>query len=374
MRGHSFREHGGHGLANLLCTCIGLQETKRHRSDHFVYQRQEQDDHFGDRPAGPQVPVIHTFSPRRKSGPGESSPAAKPAGRPYEADQDVNPPTTPGHENAEPRQYHVSRQDMLRANSQSLKQSRDGVSKKRQAPAVFVERKIKQVSAKKLERIRSRGDVRASSPAPPPFVDTDMDGMDVDPKTPPRKYKKPGIAKFVEDNNEARGAKAEAPAAIMDRWQNVDLGQLSAEMNAYTLEQIGLNIKQADEEEQRRRNSAKKQTLASPMKYKPKAPVQRYAERHPDPPPAKPDNDMVDKDDNMSDGSDDDDYIIETYVRVPASRIGDHVPPQTVGLLVFDGEPDIEYFYGDASDSEDEWAEDEEDENGESGRRGLSRI
>lgn len=263
---------------------------------------------------------------------------------------------------------------MLRANSQSLKQSRDGVSKKRQAPAVFVERKIKQVSAKKLERIRSRGDVRALSPAPPPFVDTDMDGMDVDPKTPPKKYKKPGIAKFAEDNNEARGAKAEAPAAIMDRWQNVDLGQLSAEMNAYTLEQIGLNIKQADEEEQRRRNSAKKQTLASPMKYKPKAPVQRYAERHPDPPPAKPDNEMVDKDDNMSDGSDDDDYIIETYVRVPASRIGDHVPPQTVGLLVFDGEPDIEYFYGDASDSEDEWAEDEEDENGESGRRGLCRI
>jgi hypothetical protein len=44
--------------------------------------------------------------------------------------------------------------------------------------------------------------------------------------------------------------------------------------------------------------------------------------------------------------------------------MGDHVPPQSVGLLVFDKDPDIEYFYGEGDDSEDEWAEDEEDENG----------
>lgn len=72
---------------------------------------------------------------------------------------------------------------------------------------------------------------------------------------------------------------------------------------------------------------------------------------------------MADVDVSVSD-TDDDDYIIETYVRVPASKMGENVSPQHVGLLVFDEEPDIEYFYGEGSDSEDEWAEDEEDENG----------
>ncbi|KXJ94496.1 hypothetical protein Micbo1qcDRAFT_159672 [Microdochium bolleyi] len=253
---------------------------------------------------------------------------------------------------------------MLRATLPASSRVRGGISKKRQAPTVFVERKIKQVSTKKLDKLRARAGP-AQEPSTGVSVDSSWtDDMDLD-KTPPKKFKKPGVAKFASENNQARGAKAEAPETITERWRNVDLGQLSAEMNAYTLEQIGLNIKQADDDEQRRRDSAKKPQPTSPLRFKPKAPPQRYAERHPEPSQATADKDMADADDNMSDGSDDDDYIIETYVRVPASRIGEHVSPQTVGLLVFDGEPDIDYFYGDGSDSDDEWAEDEEDENAE---------
>lgn len=40
------------------------------------------------------------------------------------------------------------------------------------------------------------------------------------------------------------------------------------------------------------------------------------------------------------------------------------MPAHTVGLIVFDEEPELEFFYGDEGDSDVEWAEDDEDENG----------
>ncbi|KAJ1335368.1 transcription factor Iwr1 [Microdochium nivale] len=347
---------------------LRVQESKRHRGDHFVYQRQERDATLPERSAHPQKPVIHTF-PRRadvaSSKTGQEPRAVDTEAPPQSSNSSVNSATMET-EALGPRQFHISRADMLRAAPQTNSRAHGGVSKKRQAPTVFVERKIKQFSVKKLDKIRAKNGAAQLSPAVAVAGtdDSDTDDMDLD-GTPPRKYKKPGLAKFANDNIQARGAKTEAPAAITERWRNVDMGQLSAEMNAYTLEQIGKNIKQSDEEERRRQSSAKKQQPASPLRFKPKAPPQRYAERHPEPSRTLPDKEMPDADGNMSEGSDDEEYIIETYVRVPASRIGEHVPPQTVGLLVFDGEPDIEYFYGDASDSDDEWAEDEEDENAE---------
>ncbi|KXJ94497.1 hypothetical protein Micbo1qcDRAFT_159673, partial [Microdochium bolleyi] len=39
---------------------LRVQESKRHRSDHFVYQRQDRDAISAERTA-PQKPVIHTF-------------------------------------------------------------------------------------------------------------------------------------------------------------------------------------------------------------------------------------------------------------------------------------------------------------------------
>lgn len=64
--------------------------------------------------------------------------------------------------------------------------------------------------------------------------------------------------------------------------------------------------------------------------------------------------------------TDDEDYVLETYERVPAERLRDQaVPAHRVGLLVFDTEPDmVEFFYGNESDSEEDYLEDDEDENG----------
>ena len=69
--------------------------------------------------------------------------------------------------------------------------------------------------------------------------------------------------------------------------------------------------------------------------------------------------------DTSVDVADDDDYVMETYERVPASRLRDQaVPASRVGLLVFDTEPDkADFFYGEEGDSDDEFPEDDENEN-----------
>ena len=143
---------------------------------------------------------------------------------------------------------------------------------------------------------------------------------------------------------------------------DVDMERMVEEMNAFALEQIGLNIQQAEEEKNQKISP---QRSPSGLRFKPKAPAKRYSERHLETAAEPADKEMEDANAGVSD-TDDDEYIIETYVRVPASRMGSSVSPRDVGLLVFDDEPDIQYFYGAGSDSEDEWVEDEDDENGNS--------
>lgn len=259
---------------------------------------------------------------------------------------------------------------MLAASNYPSHHAHGGISKKRTAPALFVERKIKRLPSKKLERI-AQGLTAPSSPPHPRGLDTYPspapvslpEQMEVD-AVESRKFKKPGVAKLTQKHSIPQ-AKAEPPATLVNRW-NVDLDKLTADMNAFAMEQIGMNIQQAEQEKQQEKSAARAQPMlkASPSRFKPKAPPKRYAERHPEVAQKAVDEDMKDASPEISD-TDDDDYIIETYVRVPASTIEKHqVPPQKVGLLVFDADPDLEFFYGDGSDSDDEWAEDQEDENG----------
>lgn len=251
----------------------------------------------------------------------------------------------------------MSRKDMLLAASPSLGRPHGGISKKRPAPAMFVERKIKRISSRIIEKRHAANNARSSTPTPAPAV---TEAMEID--TPElRKFKKPGVARLSAARENGAGSnKPELPKSMTNRW-NVDMQQLTADMEAYAMQQIGLNLQKAEEEKYEQERS--RINSPSKLKFKPKAPVKRYAERHPVEVQRTADREMVDAGAENSD-SDEGDYIIETYVRVPASSIGDHVPPQSVGLLVFDEEPDVEFFYGEDDESEDEWAEDEEDENG----------
>ncbi|KAI1213263.1 uncharacterized protein F4807DRAFT_256731 [Annulohypoxylon truncatum] len=366
---------------------IRVQENKRHRSEAFVYQRKEERATFLDIPPNP---LIHNSaqSPRNKpstsSSPSETLTFQVPT-PPGTTTNDGSSDNGIGAEPAadaasirstgstdlasEPRRFHMSKRDMIRASSSLSGRSDGGVSKRRSTPALFVERKTKRISPRSIEKFQALSNEVNNVIAPTATADMEVD-MD---RPEPRKQKKPGISKYLkkkedvkedvkedgrDDEKKARDKyKADLPKSLTERW-NVNMDTMTAEMNAFAMEQIGLNLQKAEED--KRRSSAKAQ-----LKFKPK-PIKRYAERHPeeaqDSVPA--DKQMADADADASE-SDDGDYIIETYERVPASKIGDHVPAHKIGVLVLEAEPELEYFYGDDGDSEEEWAEDEEDENAE---------
>ncbi|KAI1321846.1 hypothetical protein F5Y16DRAFT_64754 [Xylariaceae sp. FL0255] len=364
---------------------LRVQESKRHRSEVFVYQRQrkDQDAAFAESiPAEPQKPIIHTTVPSRQATAFQTTvnrnkqPSQSDNGEPQLLCDTANQTTQDSVPTSEPRRFHMSRKDIMLA---THPYSRQGVSKKRSAPALFVERRIKRISSRTVEKLHAVSQGPGVGQEPTPLL-----AMEVD-KPEPRKFKKPGVAKLAvaKDSSSSTNNKPELPKSMVDRW-NVDLEQLTADMEAYAMEQIGLNIRKAEaEKEQQQQEYALRQqnyssgTAPSKLKFKPKAPAKRWAERHPEK-QVFVDEEMADAhatgananvqttEEMDAENSDSDgDYIIETYVRVPASSMGNHVSPQNVGVLVFDEEPDIEFFYGEGEDSEDEWAEDEEDENAE---------
>jgi hypothetical protein len=220
---------------------------------------------------------------------------------------------------------------------------------------VFVERSGK--------RKRLEGALLASSRQESPIA-----SMAVDAKEKPaesQRLKRPGLAtkakKKVETSASGETSKKtpELPQSLMRRL-DVDMDQLARDMDAYTLEQISLNLSRMEEDKKSSDIPAKRPSTVSPSKYKPKAPAQRYAERHPEStgPQGGEDVSMEPSDNEESD------YVIETYIRVPAMSLAEAVPPEQIGLLVFDTEPDIEFFYGAESDSDGEVPEDDEDSNG----------
>ncbi|KAI1772385.1 hypothetical protein F4818DRAFT_170911 [Hypoxylon cercidicola] len=334
---------------------LRVQENKRHRSEAFVYRRQEEQHKLSENiPAEPPKPVIHISQPSTKPTAFQSSETPKRSTHELPSDNGANhepvgvSPTetsSSGPVTSEPRQFRMSKRDMLLGVSQ-LARAHGGITKKRSTPALFVERRIKRISASPLQKVRTLANTAA-----PMATDMEID------KPEPRKLKKPGVSKLTNNKKEnSQAYKADIPKSMTDRW-NVDMDKLTAEMNAYAMEQIGLNLQKVNDEK------VSEAPAKSQSKFKPK-PIMRYAERHPETAQDQVDTDMMDTDVDISD-SDDGDYIIETYERVPASKLGEHVPAHTVGLIVFDEDPELEFFFGDEGDSDVEWAEDEEDENAE---------
>jgi hypothetical protein len=67
---------------------------------------------------------------------------------------------------------------------------------------------------------------------------------------------------------------------------------------------------------------------------------------------------------DADEGMDDGDYIIDTYVRIPADALETEEQSKNFGLLVLDSQPDIDEFYREEEDSDEEDDDEEEDENG----------
>lgn len=197
-------------------------------------------------------------------------------------------------------------------------------------------------------------------------------GKDIEAKV----LKRPGVAKRARETakkatasteGEARkvttaGAANPLPQSLTNRGAE-DMSKITADMNEWVMRELGANLQSLEEERIREAKPP-----ASPSRFKPKAPAKRYHERHPEVPSPGTATD-VEGDTNMTDASeeedgDDDEWVIEEYIRIPANSVALDVAPSDVGFLVLDGEEESLLFYGPQNDEDEDWAEDEEDENG----------
>ena len=257
-------------------------------------------------------------------------------------------PTIPRH--ATIRRFHLSR-----SNSPG---PAAGVSKKRSVPALFIERGAK----KHRESLKAIIKERNATPT----VDSSSTSEDEPATTEeagPVQYKRPG----VRASTTAPKSKPTLPPSMRDR-DNTNLDELARAMDSWTIDEITKNLEKMEGQR------AKSKSSPAKSRFKPKAPKLRYHERHPESLAPKEQKTAEQQttahetvmDVDVVDTTDDEDYVLETYERVPAERLQDQaVPEHRVGLLVFDTEPEMaEFFYGNESESEDEFPEDEEDENG----------
>jgi len=278
-------------------------------------------------------------------------------------------PTAADLANENIRRFHLSRSNSPLPTA--------GVSKKRSA-AVFVERggakKHTLDGTPKQARLTERlvENLAATKPSPTEGDLGDATAHQQEPNG--TKYKRP-VATARNPPSASTPKKPTLPPSLANRnYQTSNMDQLAREMDAYTLETITRNLDRMEEDDAKARVAVLSPERKS--RFRPKAPALRYAQRHPEsvaPAPLvqaaelhKEEPEAMDID--MGDATDDEDYVMETYERVPASRLRDQaVPAHRVGLLVFDSEPDkIDFFFGEEGDSSDEFPEDEDDENGRS--------
>lgn len=187
-------------------------------------------------------------------------------------------------------------------------------------------------------------------------------------RTTPRSTSQPAVDHLAPSAT-TRDRNVRLPSGLVTPW-DVTSEQLVKELEAYTLEEIGRNMAEADAMAPKPPPApqplSQSNTVVSlrikkgaSSKFKPKVPAQRYHERHPEvmaPPTVdEPEQDQTD---------DDGDFVIDTYVRMPAEEV-DVNDKNHIGYIVLEDQPDIDEFYEeDEQQNEDEEEYDEDDENG----------
>ncbi|KAK3955256.1 hypothetical protein QBC32DRAFT_253434 [Pseudoneurospora amorphoporcata] len=347
---------------------LRVESSKRSRNPegNWVYRRKQESDIPAPQPTVPTIQTTKEGDEKRRI----IKPLRRPRSQRITPQSDAEPSTKPTNEPTL-RRFHLSKNIVSQAATSGP------VTKKRASTAVFVERSSKRKSLhsnQSLEQSKPanvQNGPAAVQPKPstgytyqePPPADPNDTGMK-------RSFKRPGTRRFQPPTESSRpGAHPALPPSLVNRNVNVDMDQLAQEMDAYTLSAITSHLSRLDE--------ASVKDGERKSKFKPKAPALRYAQRHPEAaaapatqaasasPSVQPPVDDDDMDIEMLDTSDDDDYVIEEYYRVPASRLNEEeVEAMQVGLLVFDSEPDkIEFFFGTEEDDEYDFPEDEDDEN-----------
>ncbi|KAM3464645.1 hypothetical protein NHJ6243_002209 [Beauveria neobassiana] len=353
------------------------QGAKRHRSDssHWVYQRrgataQQQRQQQRQQQQQPQSkPQIQLSTAKDDVGDAGTQNAA-----PQQQTQD--PGKLAPAAASEPRRFRVSKAMLAAASGGAVgavpKRDRYGT------PTLFVERSRR----KKLAPKPRRSMVSLQSPDGDAAATKDVEV---------KALKRPGVARRAREAAKTKAASTDddggdaaakpttssattatanpLPPSLTNRAAE-DMRKITADMNEWVMREMGANLQSIEEE---RKRAAAAAPPASPSRFRPKAPAQRYHERHPEvPPPGSPAAMATDVegDTNMTDASeeedgDDDDWVIEEYVRIPANSVALDVAPSDVGFLVLDGEEESLLFFGPQNDEDEDWDEDEEDENAE---------
>ncbi|KAH8737749.1 hypothetical protein BGZ61DRAFT_22016 [Ilyonectria robusta] len=327
------------------------ENAKRHRTgSNWVYQRRQA---VTQSPADASArisrdakPIIHVSSPDDDLSKTRKHNEAQVAQPPGNAPDTQIPKQSDADRLAEPRRFHISRKMMMPTGGNA---PGSGVSKKtRYGPAVFVER-----SRAKATKRASRATTSSQlSPAETPGKHDETTEMAVDGPVEEQRLKRPG----VKSRSRSPQPRTPLPASATSP-HNQDMTKVAADMNDWVMREIGANLDSMEQEKQKSERA----------KFKPKAPAKRYQDRHPGVAPATPQPAGVDT--AMSDISDpdddDDEWVIDEYVRIPAHAMTVGVAPTDVGLLVLDGKEDNNLFFGPERDEDDDLDDDEDDENAE---------
>lgn len=237
-----------------------------------------------------------------------------------------------------------------------------GLSRKRKAePTIFVERRGRPRSSEAIETARDHNGAIQAGIAEGSYQSRvqKKPGLAARTSTPPVKPSPPRSASTQKPQN------ISFPSGLMMRW-DVNDEQLAAEMEAYTLQEIGRTLAESVAPKPETHHLSSRKHSNTTSKFKPKKPALRYLERHPGErvelkTEMELDETLVDHDDQIDEDSE---YIIDTYVRIPVEALESMDDQQRFGLLVLDSQPDIDEFYRDLTDSDEEEEEEEEDENG----------
>ncbi|KAK3333105.1 hypothetical protein B0T19DRAFT_417170 [Cercophora scortea] len=362
---------------------LRVESNKRHRSvsgdGTWVYQRKQADAKPVDDSHGPTTPIIPTILPTKEGDENRPVKSMRRQAHSKFAAADTLAVPVPASllddlTSDKTRRFHLSRSN--------TPQPATKVSKKRASPALFVERSTKKSRESSPLSLPQRPKAIPSQlPTPGRTAGTEEDwpspntvrdrGASAQTATGSIRYKRPGSRTRISTSTTTAPAKHALPPSLLNRErEGLDMDQLARDMDSYTLSQININLDKMDEDSAKVAAAAAS-SPARKSKFKPKAPATRYVDRHPEyraelerakANAASHSTEAMDIDGESE--TDEDEYVLETYERIPASRLKDQViPPDRVGLLVFESEPDkIDFFFGEEGDSDDDFLEDDEDE------------
>jgi hypothetical protein len=301
---------------------------------------------------GPQPPSRRQAQEATALGATENMKAGQTANNILQSSSQNAAPITPQSEKQQPRRFHLSRSaSMIPSTPAGLS---EGTQKR---TTLFVER-----------RGRARVSPTGSSSSPfTPALNPELEQAPASEKAPA--LKKPGKAArtsaatpaFRAPQLAAQPRDVRLPSGLLAPW-SLDDQQLVEEMQRYTLQEIGYSI--AEAEATKPGDSPAPTSVKKPSRFKPKVPKLRYHERHPE--KFTNQDSQMEVEEFVEDMDDDSDYIIDTYIRVPADVMELDTNAETnFGFLVLDGQDDIDEFYNAEIESDEDEGYDDEDENAE---------